>query len=160
MCLLFLLKTKPTFFANPILSIRTKIQVLMVFCSRNGIFDAPLSCTSTDTQNTVTVFIDCDNIHKALSIEPGWESRCLPCSPSHLPRTAKPSGSHVYSTFYSWTFCLIHFVHCSRLEQRSPILACRVLYWGEPALVSSLFRLQPHTWKCEHTSFSFHPQPR
>ena len=71
----------------------------MVFCSRNGIFDAPLSCTSTDAQNTVTIFIDCDNIHKALSVEPDWESRCLPCSPSHLSGTAKPTGSHVYSTF-------------------------------------------------------------
>ena len=69
------------------------------FCSRDGISNAPLSCTSTGAQNAVTIFIDCDNIHKAPSVEPDWESRCLPCSPSLLLGTIKPSVTHVYSPF-------------------------------------------------------------
>lgn len=38
----------------------------MVFCSSNRICDTTVSWTLTDSQEVVTIFIDCDNARKAL----------------------------------------------------------------------------------------------
>lgn len=45
----------------------------MIFCSSNHICDTKLSCTLADAQEVVTIFIDCDNIHKTPSSVHGWE---------------------------------------------------------------------------------------